>query len=122
MNIFNKIFLITGAARGLGKGFAQVVAQRGGKVILVDVLKDDGLSTEKELNELYPGQSVFYEGDISNECLMKKIWEDGEKKLCGPISVLVNNAGVYNDANWRKTININFVCLFCKLLSNGVSN
>ncbi|XP_002154962.1 15-hydroxyprostaglandin dehydrogenase [NAD(+)] [Hydra vulgaris] len=111
MSIFNKIFLITGGARGLGKGFAQAVVQRGGKVILVDVLRDFGITTEKELNEVYPGQSVFYEGDVTNELSMRKIWEDGEKKFSGPVKVLVNNAGIFHSGNWKKTVNINFVSL-----------
>ncbi|XP_047146674.1 15-hydroxyprostaglandin dehydrogenase [NAD(+)] [Hydra vulgaris] len=106
---FNQIFLITGGARGLGKGFASAIVQRGGKVIIVDILKEVGEATEKELNEAHPGQCLFYEGDVTDEPLMKNIWENSEKKLDGKISVLVNNAGVYNAVDWRKTMNINLI-------------
>ncbi|XP_065674461.1 15-hydroxyprostaglandin dehydrogenase [NAD(+)] [Hydra vulgaris] len=109
MSTFNQIFLITGGSRGLGKGFASAIVQRGGKVIIVDILKEVGEATEKELNEAHPGQCLFYEGDVTDELLMRNIWEDSEKKLDGKIGVLVNNAGIYNAVDWRKTMNINLI-------------
>ncbi|XP_065640661.1 15-hydroxyprostaglandin dehydrogenase [NAD(+)] isoform X2 [Hydra vulgaris] len=107
MSAFNQIFLITGGSRGLGKGFASAIVQRGGKVIIVDIVKEVGEATEKELNETHPGQCLFYEGDVTDELLMRNIWEDSEKKLDAKIGVLVNNAGIFNAADWKKTMNIN---------------
>ncbi|XP_047122309.1 15-hydroxyprostaglandin dehydrogenase [NAD(+)] isoform X1 [Hydra vulgaris] len=109
MSAFNQIFLITGGSRGLGKGFASAIVQRGGKVIIVDIVKEVGEATEKELNETHPGQCLFYEGDVTDELLMRNIWEDSEKKLDAKIGVLVNNAGIFNAADWKKTMNINLI-------------
>ncbi|XP_002159682.3 15-hydroxyprostaglandin dehydrogenase [NAD(+)] [Hydra vulgaris] len=111
MSILNKMFMITGGAQGLGKGFALAVLKHGGKVILVDIQKETGEETENEFNKTYPGQSVFYHGNISDKFMMNYIWEDSEKKLNGKISVLVNNAGVYCPSNFIKTMEINLISL-----------
>lgn len=44
-----KVVLVTGGARGMGAAFARMVADRGGQVVIADVLDDEGAAVAAEL-------------------------------------------------------------------------
>ncbi|MBM4602571.1 SDR family NAD(P)-dependent oxidoreductase, partial [Rhodococcus hoagii] len=47
----DKVVLVTGGARGLGAAFARRIVEGGGKVVIADVLDDDGRTTAAELGD-----------------------------------------------------------------------
>lgn len=75
--------LVTGAARGLGRAYAELLAARGARVILSDIDDDAVLATAAEL-----GQTAIT-ADVSTEAGARSVIEQA-----GPIDVLVANAGV----------------------------
>ena len=83
----NKIALITGASRGLGAATARLFVQEGAKVILTDVLDDEGQILADEIGASYYHLDVSVEDEWDNlfTTILKKY-----KRL----DVLVNNAGV----------------------------
>ena len=114
-----KTALITGAARGIGKGIALKFASEGANIAFTDlVIDDNGLETEKEIAAF----GVKAKGYASNaaeftttEELVKKVVAD-----FGRIDILVNNAGITKDAlmlrmteaQWDAVIAVNLKSAF----------
>lgn len=114
-----KTALITGAARGIGKGIALKFAQEGANIAFTDlVIDENGLATQKEIEAL----GVKCKGYASNAAN----FEDTEKVVAeikndfGRIDILVNNAGITKDglmmrmseAQWDAVIAVNLKSAF----------
>ncbi|WP_327324292.1 SDR family oxidoreductase [Streptomyces sp. NBC_01210] len=85
-----RVVLITGAARGQGEQEARLFAAEGAKVVLADVLDDQGEALAKELGE---GTAAYVHLDVSREA----DWAAAvvaAKEAFGKIDGLVNNAGI----------------------------
>ena len=59
MRLENKVALISGGARGMGAVEAKMFVQEGAKVVIGDVLDEDGKQTEAEINETGGNASSF---------------------------------------------------------------
>lgn len=87
-----KVAIITGAASGLGKATARLLAEEGAKVVVGDINEDKGIETVDEIRR-DGGEAVFMKLDVSSE----QDWREVIKKTMaefGKLDVLVNNAGV----------------------------
>ena len=89
----NKVAVVTGAAMGIGKAAAILMAQEGAQVIAVDV--DESLeATVEEINQHGVSASALaYRLDISDQTAIETFAATMEKKY-GRIDVLFNNAGI----------------------------
>ena len=109
----NKVSIVTGASKGIGKAIAKIFAQAGTHVVCVSRTKDDLNILKKEI--LNDGGSVsIYSCDVSNfdevEGLIKNTVEEFSK-----IDIIVNNAGItrdglimrMSDEDWNTVIDIN---------------
>src|SRR5678815_4211199 len=82
--------VVTGGGTGLGLGMAKCFIAAGARVVIVGRRKD-------ELNRACAalGENAFaVAGDVRQFDQSRKIVDDAEK-LAGPVSILVNNAGVH---------------------------
>ena len=98
MNRFtDRVFLISGGARGLGEAQARALVAEGGKVVIGDVLLDDGRRLADELGPACRFQPL----DVTLEAA----WSDAVQlaESLGPLHGLVNNAGVYTPVSLRDT-------------------
>lgn len=112
-----QIAIITGGARGIGKGICEVFCKAGATVALWDVL-DEGIKTADQIEK--DGGSIFFQKvDITN----KSSVEEAVSKIIsahGKIDILINNAGVIRDRSfmkmseeeWNTVININLTGMF----------
>jgi len=66
MRLEGKVAIISGGARGMGAAEARLFAQEGAKVIIGDVLEEEGRRVEAEINES-GGQGLFLRLDVTNE-------------------------------------------------------
>ncbi len=82
-----KVALITGGARGMGAVHARTLQAEGAIVVITDVLDDEGAAVAKELGITY------LHHDVTDEKQWNSVITETEK-LHGPISILINNAGV----------------------------
>lgn len=115
----NKIVIITGAAKGIGKAIAKRMVLEGYSTILVDVEKNNGESIALELGE----SANFICCDISDKNEVAKLFETVKNKF-GGVDILINNAGIILDnVIWKmpvedfdKVIDINLkgTWLMCK--------
>ena len=93
MRLENKVALISGGARGMGAVEAKLFTTEGAKVVIGDVLEEDGRRTEAEINEA-GGECLFVPLDVTNEAS----WQDAVQaavRRFGKLDILVNNAGIY---------------------------
>ncbi|ODN42551.1 SDR family oxidoreductase [Piscirickettsia litoralis] len=88
----NKVVILTGASRGIGKGIAKVFADEGATLYLVARHQEALLQCAKEL----AGHPMTYPCDISNEEEVKALINHVVEQE-GKIDVLCHNAGVYPD-------------------------
>ena len=69
MSLYGKVFLITGAAKGLGKSFALALLDEGAKVTISDVSQKDLERTAQEFIEEGHGDHIhFYPCDVRKVC------------------------------------------------------
>ena len=95
MRLEGKVSLITGGAVGQGAAEARLFAREGSKVVICDVLDEEGAKVEAEINEA-GGDAVYVHLDVTRE----SDWREAVDKTVseyGKLNVLVNNAGI-----WRK--------------------
>ncbi|MEN8187383.1 MAG: SDR family oxidoreductase [Bacteroidota bacterium] len=88
----DKIVVITGAASGIGAAFVKYFADRGAKIVLLDMQKDGILSLIQEL-EIQDVDCLVTPLDITREEHVKHAFEDVIKKF-KKIDILINNAGI----------------------------
>jgi 3alpha(or 20beta)-hydroxysteroid dehydrogenase len=89
----DKVVLITGAARGQGAAEAELVLRLGGRVVLTDVLLEQGASRAAALGE----HATFLPLDVADGGQWQAVVRE-TVALHGRIDVLVNNAGTYRKA------------------------
>ncbi len=92
MRLAGKVALISGGARGMGAVEAKLFAKEGAKVVIGDVLEEEGKAVEAEISEV-GGEAVFVKLDVTKE----EEWEravDTAVSRFGKLDVLVNNAGI----------------------------
>lgn len=87
-----KVMIVTGGARGIGRAVAIRAAKEGAKVVVVDRLKEEGEETLKVILE-DGGDAVFLNLDLSIENSCEEMVKLTVEKF-GKIDIAINNAGV----------------------------
>ena len=113
MRMEGKVAIVTGAAHGMGAVEAKLFAQEGAKVVICDVLEEEGRKVEAEIAEA-GGEAMFLRLDVTEE----NDWSDAVDRTVarfGKLNVLVNNAGISGSGErdhssteaWDRLMNIN---------------
>ena len=113
MRLENKVAFISGGARGMGAAEARMFAQEGAKVVIGDVLDEDGRKTEAAINDL-GGECLFVHLDVSSEENWISAIAETVSRF-GKLDILVNNAGVVSRVKleditlneWDRVMDIN---------------
>lgn len=109
MRVKDKVVIVTGGARGIGKAICEAFANEGAQVISMDMTP---LTYNHE-------RVVGYEGNVLDREYLKNFVEEVKEKY-GKVDVLVNNAGITKDAliqkmtedMWDAVIDINLKGVF----------
>ena len=101
MRLEGKVALISGSARGMGAVEAKLFSREGAKVVIGDVLEDEGRRTEAEINES-GGDCIFVRLDVTNEVNWLDVVAAAVGKF-GKLDILVNNAGIARISNVEDT-------------------
>ena len=94
MRLDGKVALISGGARGMGAAEARLFASEGAKVVVGDVLEDEGRRTEARIAES-GGEALFVPLDVTSEDDWNRAVSAAVERF-GKLDILVNNAGVWN--------------------------
>ena len=118
MRLEGKVALISGGARGMGAVEARLFAREGAKVVIGDVLEEEGRRTVQEINDA-EGQAHFERLDVTKEEDWQKIVTQTTARF-GGLDILVNNAGIYRIlpleqtslAVWERIMAVNVTGVF----------
>lgn len=123
-----KVAIVSGAALGIGKAAALLLAQEGASVIVGDINKEEGQKTVSEI-EGKGGKALFALLDVRKEEDWKSVIE-GALSRFGRLDIMVNNAGIaYSGSvesttleDWRRvqSINLDGVFLGTKYAIEGI--
>ncbi len=115
----NKVILVTGASRGIGKAIASAYSQLGARVVAnYNKSKEEALSLVKSLSN--EGHSVeAIQADVSKSKEAERMVDQVLKKY-SRIDVLINNAGIRKDGflammseeDWDEVMNVNLKSVF----------
>ncbi|TCN44180.1 3alpha(or 20beta)-hydroxysteroid dehydrogenase [Kribbella orskensis] len=110
----NKTVIVTGGALGMGASHARGFVEEGARVVIGDVLEEEGKAAADELGD----RAIFVRLDVASEEDWAAAVAAAEDAF-GPVSVLINNAGIPTGsghaeliedtdvASWRRVIDVN---------------
>jgi NAD(P)-dependent dehydrogenase (short-subunit alcohol dehydrogenase family) len=127
VKLAGKVALVTGAARGIGRGIAEVFADEGADVAVNDV---GNLAQTEQVAEAIRGRgrrALAVRADVGKRHEVEPMFDRVWKEL-GPVDVLVNNAGIetivpfleLTDEQWTELVDVNlrgaWLCsqVFCR--------
>ena len=119
MEYKNKVVLVTGSSRGIGRSIAVRFAKEGANVIINYKTHKREAEIIKDIISSYGNKCLCIGADVSNENDVKKMIDTIINEF-GKIDVLVNNAGIAIDTpfedrkieDWQDTLNTNLVGVF----------
>jgi 3alpha(or 20beta)-hydroxysteroid dehydrogenase len=114
-SLAGQVAIVTGGARGIGAAVATACVAEGARVIVADVLDSEG----KELADALGDAARYLHLDVADSESWRRAVAEAEEAF-GPVSVLVNNAGVVefasieasSDATFRRVLDIDLVGAF----------
>ena len=92
MRLKDRVIIVTGSARGLGKVYAKALAKEGAKVVLADILGDQVKDTASEIDKM-GGEVIAIKTDGSSVKDAEYMAKSAVDKF-GKIDVLINNAAL----------------------------
>jgi 3-oxoacyl-[acyl-carrier protein] reductase len=98
----DKVAIVTGGGRGLGKAYSLRMAEEGARVVVADILEGEAGETVSEI-KAKGGAAIAVKADVTSEADTRRMAEETIKKF-GRIDILVNNAGFYHGMS-RKPFN-----------------
>ena len=113
-NLDNKVAIVTGSARGIGKEIASLMAKLGATVIVNDINESMAKETTEQI-----GAAEAIAADVTNQDQVNDMIEQVIAKF-GKIDILVNNAGIigldkFEDislVNWNKMLEVHLTGTF----------
>ena len=118
LRLKNKVAIITGAGRGIGRATAVLFAKEGAKVVVAEIDSKEGEKIVSLIKTAH-GEAFFVQVDVTNTDDVEKMINSAIEKY-GRLDVLFNNAGIeltgkvedMTEANWDKLLNINLKGIF----------
>ena len=115
-----KVAIVTGAASGFGRVFANALAAAGADVALLDINKTGLEETARQVRSV-GRQAHTYVCDVADEVSVGNAFRSIEEEM-GPFDILINNAGIgevfrgmiheFPTAEWQRIIDINLNSVF----------
>lgn len=115
----SKVAIITGAASGIGKATASLLAEKGAKVMLADLSEAKGNPIVADIKAA-GGEARFFQCDVAELASVASMIESCVEEY-GQIDILVNNAGIggdsaffdqISDEHWNRVIAVNQTGVF----------
>lgn len=114
----NKVAWISGAAQGIGRGIAELLAEEGAMVAIIDIKEKEGKELADTIND-NGGKAAFFFCDLNAENSVKKSIEDTVAYF-GDLHILVNNGAVnfvkalheYTSQDWDWQLGVNLKAIF----------
>jgi NAD(P)-dependent dehydrogenase (short-subunit alcohol dehydrogenase family) len=130
IDLTGKVAFVTGAAKGIGRSCALMLAKAGADIVIPDL---DLAGAEKTAVDVktFGRESLAIRGDISKPEDVNRVFDDGLRKF-GRVDILVNNAGFLTSErkpffeqsleSWKRSIDVDLIGLWlcCKSAANDM--
>jgi NAD(P)-dependent dehydrogenase (short-subunit alcohol dehydrogenase family) len=118
MRLAGKVAIISGAASGMGADEARLFAREGAKVVVADVLDEDGQAVADDIVDA-GGEALFVHTDVTSEEDWQRVVDAAVERF-GRLDILVNNAGLSSSSvrdpldsdGWRRIMDVNATGVF----------
>ncbi len=118
MRLKDKVAIVTGGARGIGKETVTVFAREGARLVVADFDATAGQELVRELQEA-GAEAVFCQVDVTDRTQVQDMVDTAVSRF-DRVDVLVNNAGITQDAlltkmtkeQWERVIAVNLTGVF----------
>ena len=116
----DKVAIITGSSRGIGKGIAIAFAKEGAKILINYLSQEDAArKTMNEIADKYHAEAEIVRADVSKEEQVTEMVRNTLKRF-GSVDILINNAGSHRDSmtwkmdrnTWDEVISTNLTGVF----------
>ncbi|MGI6227086.1 MAG: SDR family NAD(P)-dependent oxidoreductase [Peptococcales bacterium] len=113
----NKVVIVTGSGKGIGRAIAERCAENGMNVVIVDVDENLAHNTAQEISQKFNVKTLAVKTDVSKEEEVNDMVRKSMNEF-GDIFALVNNAGIIllgkpfeevDNSEWNKVFSINFM-------------
>jgi len=119
LGLKNKVALVTGSGRGLGRSIAEKLAEEGVNIAITDINFDLANKTAQEIADSYKVKTIAYQHDVSSDLSTQEVIKSIIKDF-NSIDILINNAGITRDMllmsmkldDWNLVLNINLTGAF----------
>lgn len=113
MELVSNHAIITGGARGIGRGIAEELMSQGASVVLADIEEETATETAEELSAEYEGEALAIKCDVTDADDVESMVEATVEEF-GDVGILCNNAGAaalartweMEESEWRNTIDV----------------
>jgi 3-oxoacyl-[acyl-carrier protein] reductase len=116
MSVAGKTAIVTGAATGIGRATAQLLAERGAKVVVAGLQPDKLEETAAAIRDA-GGEATVVQADVSEQQPIEDLAKRAQEAF-GPTDILVNNAAIYHSMRmdpqltvdidyWRRVFAVN---------------
>ena len=118
MRLKDKVAIVTGAANGIGRAVAETFAREGARVVLADLKEEDVERAAAAIREK-GGEAHGFACNVADRGQVERLMAETVKR-CGRIDIVVNNAGITDDAQlvkmteeqWDRVIAVNLKGVF----------
>lgn len=118
MKLTNKVAIVTGAGRGLGKGIALKLAAEGAKVVVADILETNADAVVADIKAA-GGSAIPVRANVADKNDVEAMFGKAISEF-GTVDIMVNNAGInrdgqlfkMSDADWDQVIGVNLTGTF----------
>jgi len=125
-DLSNKVAVVTGARRGIGRAIAELLAQRGADVLIGDCTDDPGHDTAAQIAAATGRRAMAQCVNVADSTSAKEFIDYAVAQF-GRVDILVNNAGItrdnlilrISDADWDSVLDVNLKGAFncCKAVA-----
>jgi len=118
MRLKDKVAIITGGAHGMGEAEARLFAQEGARVVIADVLRDEGDRVAGAIRAA-GGEAIFVQTDVTSDAAWTALIA-AALAAHGQLDILVNNAGISGSSvgdpdgieGWERLLAVNLTSVF----------
>jgi meso-butanediol dehydrogenase/(S,S)-butanediol dehydrogenase/diacetyl reductase len=105
MDVTDKVAIVTGSGRGIGRAIAVVLARNGANLVIADINEEDAKAVEEDV-EILGSRALPLRVDVTDQSSVDEMVEKALKEF-GQIDIVVNNAGIIGTPGWEERMTPN---------------